>query len=296
MRQGSNLIDAHELKSWLDDSDLRIIDCRFDLADPGAGRRDYLQGHIPGAVFADLDRDLAAPISPQSGRHPLPDVNTCAVTLGRLGISNASNVVVYDACNGALAARAWWLLRWLGHERVGLLDGGFAHWIASAGPVVSGVEQVSQTRFLPDPHDDMVLTTAELESDIDAIASMRLYDARDVARFRGEMEPIDPVAGHVPGSLSLPFAVSLDADGRWKSKRALEALWLSVLGEDRNAPWAVMCGSGVTACHLAISGVEAGYRDPRLYVGSWSEWIRDPKRPVGRGNGSNRDPGAADLA
>ena len=295
MGHDSNLIDVHELKSRINNSDLRIIDCRFELSDSGAGRRAYVQGHIPGAVFADLDRDLAAPVSPQSGRHPLPDVNTFSATLGRLGIGNASNVVVYDAGNGAVAARAWWLLRWLGHARVRLLDGGFAHWIASAGPVVSEAEQVSETQFLPEPRDDMVLTTAELESDLDAIASMRLYDARDAARFRGEMEPIDPVAGHIPGSLSLPFPVSLDADGRWKSQKALEELWLSVIGEDRNAPWAVMCGSGVTACHLAISGAEAGYREPRLYVGSWSEWIRDPERPIGRGNGSNRDPGPADL-
>ena len=296
MDHSSNLIDAHELHSQIDDSDLRIIDCRFDLADPSAGRRAYLQGHIPGAVFADLDRDLAAPVSPDSGRHPLPDVDTFVATLCRLGISNASNVVVYDAGNGALAARAWWLLRWLGHERVRLLDGGLAHWIASAGPVASGTEQVAETQFRPEPRKDIVLTTAELESDIDAIASMRLYDARDAARFRGEIEPIDPVAGHVPGSLNLPFPVSLHEDGRWKSKNSLEALWLSVLGEDRQVSWAVMCGSGVTACHLAISAMEAGYREPRLYVGSWSEWIRDPERPVGLGNGSLRDPGAADLA
>ncbi len=214
----SNLIDAHELHSRIDDSDLRIIDCRFDLADPSAGRRAYLQGHIPGAVFADLDRDLAAPVRPDTGRHPLPDADTFAATLCRLGISNASNVVVYDAGSGALAARAWWLLRWLGHERVRLLDGGFAHWIASAGPVASGTEQVAETQFRPEPREDIVLTTAELESDIDAIASMRLYDARDAARFRGEIEPIDPVAGHVPGSLNLPFPVSLQEDGRWKSK------------------------------------------------------------------------------
>ncbi len=296
MGHGSNLIDANELQSQIDDSDLRIIDCRFDLADPSSGRRAYLQGHIPGAVFADLDRDLAAPVSPDSGRHPLPDMNTFAATLGRLGISNASNVVVYDAGNGALASRAWWLLRWLGHERVRLLDGGFAHWIVSAGPVTSGSEQVTEAQFRPEPRADIVLTTAELESDIDAIAGMRLYDARDAARFRGEDEPIDPVAGHIPGSLNLPFPVSLDEDGRWKSTKALEAVWLSVLGEDRQAPWAVMCGSGVTACHLAISAMEAGYREPRLYVGSWSEWIRDPQRPIGLGDGLNRDPGAADLA
>ena len=296
MAHVSNLIDVNELQSQMHDSDLRIIDCRFELADPDAGRRAYLLAHIPGAVFADLDQDLAAPISPQSGRHPLPDVDRFAATLGRLGISNSSSVVVYDAGNGSLAARAWWLLRWLGHKRVRLLDGGFDHWLASAGPVVSGDEQVSEAQFQPEPHKNMVLTTAELESDIDAIPGMRLYDARDAARFRGEIEPIDPVAGHVPGSLNLPFPVSLNENGRWKSEDALRDLWRAVLGEDRQAPWAVMCGSGVTACHLAISAMEAGYREPRLYVGSWSEWIRDPERPIGLGDGSNPGSGPADLA
>ena len=296
MSEGSNLVSAAELRSRIDDPELRIIDCRFDLADPGAGRRAYLQQHIRGAVYADLDQDLAAPISRQSGRHPLPDAASFAATLGRLGISNASDVVVYDAGNGAIAARAWWLLRWVGHERVRLLDGGFAHWIAAGGPVASGAEPVSDAQFMPHSREDMVLTTAELESNFHAIEGMRLYDARDGARFRGESEPIDPVAGHIPGSQNLPYPVSLNDDGRWKSKADLEALWLSVLGKDKERPWAVMCGSGVTACHLAISGIEAGYSAPRLYVGSWSEWIRDPGRPIRLGDGSNRDPGAADLA
>ncbi|MGB5333945.1 MAG: sulfurtransferase [Woeseiaceae bacterium] len=296
MAHVSNLINANELQSRIHDPDLRIVDCRFELADPDAGRKAYLQTHIPGAVFADLDQDLAAPISSRSGRHPLPEVERFAATLGRLGISNTSNVVVYDAANGSLAARAWWLLRWLGHERVRLLDGGFAHWVATGGGVVSGAEQVSAAQFRPEPRQELVLTTAELENDIDAIAGMRLFDARDAARFRGEIEPIDPVAGHVPGSLNLPFPVSLDQNGRWKTKKALAELWLSVLGEDRQAPWAVMCGSGVTACHLAVSALEAGYMEPRLYVGSWSEWIRDPERPIGLGDGSNPASGTADLA
>jgi thiosulfate/3-mercaptopyruvate sulfurtransferase len=296
MAHVSNLINVNELQSQIHDPDLRIVDCRFELADPDAGRKAYLQTHIPGAVFADLDKDLAAPVSPESGRHPLPDVGDFAVTLGRLGICNTSNVVVYDAGNGSLAARAWWLLRWLGHERVRLLDGGFAHWVATGGAVIGGAEQLAETKFQPEPRQDLVLTTAELESDIGAIAGMRLFDARDAARFRGEMEPIDPVAGHVPGSLNLPFPVSLDQNGRWKTKKALAELWLSVLGEDRQAPWAVMCGSGVTACHLAISAVEAGYREPRLYVGSWSEWIRNPERPIELGDGSNPASGTADLA
>lgn len=283
MAKNSNLISARQLQSMIDDPDLRIVDCRFDLADPGAGRRAYRDGHIRGAVFADLDEDLAAPISPDSGRHPLPEVETFATTLRRLGVGNSTDVVVYDAGNGAVAARAWWMLRWLGHERVRLLDGGFDHWLAVAGPVSTGDDNVSVQAFLPRPRRETVLTTAELSSDLDRISDRRLIDARDAERFLGEHEPIDPVAGHIPGSVNLPFGESLKADGTWKSRADLLDLWQSVLGRDKNAPWAVMCGSGVTACHLALSAVEAGFIEPRLYVGSWSEWIRDPDRPVALG-------------
>ncbi|MCP4301709.1 MAG: sulfurtransferase [Gammaproteobacteria bacterium] len=295
MVNDSNLISAQELQSRIDDPDMRIVDCRFDLADPGAGRQAYRTGHIPGAVFADLDEDLAAPVSPESGRHPLPGVDTLAATLGRLGIGNTTEVVVCDAGNGALAARAWWLLRWLGHDQVRLLDGGYKLWVSSNRPVDKGDETVPVRQFLARPRHDRVLTTAELASDPDAIARMRLFDARDAARFRGEVEPIDTVAGHVPGASNLPFQVSLNGDGTWKSKADLVALWRNVLGDDRNSPWAVMCGSGVTACHLAISATEAGFREPRLYVGSWSEWIRDPARAVGRGEGPSLHIRPADM-
>jgi len=283
MASDSNLISARELQSSIGDPDVRIVDCRFELADPRAGRRAYRKGHIRGAVFADLDEDLAAPISPDSGRHPLPEADVFADTLGRLGIGNATDVIVYDAGNGAVAARAWWMLRWLGHERVRLLDGGFDHWLGVTGPVSAGDEKVAVQSFLPRPRHEMVLTTAELASDLDRIPDRRLIDARDVARFLGESEPIDPVAGHIPGSINLPLGASLNADGLWKSRADLLELWHSVLGKDKYAPWAVMCGSGVTACHLALSGAEAGFVEPQLYVGSWSEWIRDPARPVALG-------------
>lgn len=285
MPSHKNLINVQDLQSRIDEPNLRIVDCRFDLADASAGRRGYRDGHVPGAVFADLDEDLAAPVSARSGRHPLPDVDTFAITLGRLGIGNASDVVVYDAGNGAVAARAWWLLRWIGHSQVRLLDGGLAQWISSGRQLVAGEQQYPLQRFVPHPWHDKVLTTAELVGDLDAIAGMKLVDARDAARFRGEVEPIDPVAGHIPGAINVPFPASLQDDGTFKSKAELEALWLTVLGEDKGTPWSVMCGSGVTACHLAISAMEAGFTEPRLYVGSWSEWIRDPARPVGLGRG-----------
>jgi len=283
MASGSNLISAQALQSRIDHTGVSIIDCRFDLADPLSGRRAYLEEHIPGAVFADLDVDLAAPVTPESGRHPIPDVETLAKTLARLGISNSSDVIVYDGGTGALAARAWWSLRWLGHEQVRLLDGGFQQWVNEGRPLVFGDEVVAAGDFLPRASNDMILTTAELVSDLDAIKDIKLIDARDAARFRGEVEPIDPVAGHIPGSSNLPFPISLKEDGTWKSRDELECLWIEVLGRDKETTWAVMCGSGVTACHLAISAMEAGFREPRLYVGSWSEWIRDPTRPIGLG-------------
>lgn len=283
MARVSNLISAAELAARIEAPNVRIVDCRFDLADPGAGRQSYLDGHIPGAVFADLDQDLAAPVTPATGRHPLPDAGTFARTCEKLGISNAMDVVVYDQHNGSLAARAWWMLRWVGHKRVRLLNGGIDRWSALGRPLVEGLEAVDPGSFNPVTQPGRILTTGELLAGFEPAAGARLVDARDAARFRGEAEPIDPVAGHIPGAINLPFAASLHADGTWKSTQELEELWCRVLGEDRSVPWAVMCGSGVTACHLALSGTEAGYSEPRLYVGSWSEWIRDGARPVALG-------------
>lgn len=279
----SHLINASELERRLDRPDVRIVDCRFDLGDPSAGRRAYEEEHVRGAVFADLDTDLSAPVGPDTGRHPLPNVEAVANTLGRLGIDKSTEVVVYDDGPGALAARAWWLLRYLGHSRVRLLDGGIEAWKADARPVARGVETAEPRRFRAEPRGDKVISTAELAENIGSIESMNLIDARDAARFRGEVEPIDTVAGHIPGAVSLPYTVSLDDRGRWRKRAQLETLWAGMLGDNRETPWIAMCGSGVTACHLAISALEAGYREPRLYVGSWSEWIRDPARPVGLG-------------
>ena len=285
MNAASHLIDPESLHECLDQSGWRIIDCRFDLADPAAGEQLYLGGHIPGAVFADLDRDLASPVGPRTGRHPLPDAGTFQERLGALGVDNTTRIVVYDANNGALAARAWWLLRWTGHSKVQLLDGGLDAWLRQGYDLRGGPEAVARKHFAARPRPELVLTTRELARDPAAIAAMRLIDARDAERFRGELEPIDPIAGHIPGSINLPLTESLNDDGTWKMRRSLEALWGKVLGPDKSQAWAVMCGSGVTACHLALSGLLAGYAEPRVYVGSWSEWIRDPARPIARGAG-----------
>ena len=279
----SHLISVAELAKALVDSKINIIDCRFDLMNPDSGLTSYRRAHIPGAVYAHLDDDLAAPVGPQTGRHPLPDPALLAERLGNKGISNASSVVVYDGGNGAMAARAWWLLRWLGHDSVKLLDGGYAAWINAGHDVAEGDESPSPATFVPRPRQDIVVSTEELIACGGDVAALNLFDARDAARFRGEVEPIDPVAGHIPGARNQPLGESIGPDGLWKSREALEELWERALGDHKSVEWAVMCGSGVTACHIALSGMEAGYREPRVYVGSWSEWIRDPSRPVARG-------------
>lgn len=285
MTQQQVLIDAQVLRSMLDRKDWVVVDSRFDLGDVTAGRRDYERGHIPGAVFLDLDLDLAGPVQPETGRHPLPDAGQISNTLGQLGIGSANTVVVYDGGNGATAARAWWILRWLGLESVHLLNGGYAQWKDLDLPVDDQVIDREGQAFEGNPVGERVLTTAELASDLAGIESLKLLDARDQSRFRGEQEPIDPVAGHIPGALNLPFADFVNQDGTWRPLAQRSALIEAALGNDREMPWSVMCGSGVTACHLAISGLEAGFSEPRLYVGSWSEWIRDPERPIGTGEG-----------
>ena len=278
------LLVADTLRAMLDDPNLVIVDCRFELGNPSAGRLSYDRGHIPGAVFLDLDEDLAGPVLPETGRHPLPDIHVITAKLRQLGVNNSDKFVVYDGGNGAMAARAWWLLRWLGLEDVRLLDGGFDHWCRLGLPVTSGNAGRPQGQFEARVRGELVLTTQEIEACLDTMSTLKLVDVRDSYRFRGEAEPIDPVAGHIPGALNLPYTAFVQGDGTWKPLAERTALLEALLGTDRSVPWSAMCGSGVTACHLAISGLEAGFREPRIYVGSWSEWIRDPHRPVGLGS------------
>ncbi|MDJ0794403.1 MAG: sulfurtransferase [Woeseiaceae bacterium] len=296
MSEPQILIPVDELEQLIARQDTVVADVRFDLADPAAGRRSYEEGHIPGAVFLDLDEDLAAPIGSMTGRHPLPDVALIARTLGHLGIGNDRSVVVYDGGNGAIAARAWWILRWLGHEQTRLLDGGLAAWLRAGGSLEAGTATPDATEFRAKPRGELVMTTEELADDLPGIPGRRLLDARDAARYRGDVEPVDPIAGHVPGAINLPFSDLITAEGLWRSAAERRERLQEALGEDKEAAWSVMCGSGVTACHLAIAGLEAGYREPRVYVGSWSEWIRDPGRPIGVGEGCSDCLLAADMA
>lgn len=280
------LTTPEELASRLGDARLRIIDCRFDLMAPAAGRRAWLDAHIPGAVYADLDKDLSGPIRADTGRHPLPASAAAEDTFSRLGIDADTRVVAYDDANGAIASRAWWLLRWLGHRRVTVLDGGLQGWQSRGLPLGTGAEAFATRSFRAAVSPHRVLTTAQIAASLDAPGDCLLIDARDAARFRGEVEPIDAKAGHIPGTRNLPFGDCLRQDGTWLDPGELRERLGPLLGPVGRVPWAVMCGSGVTACHLAISGLLAGYTEPRVYIGSWSEWIRDPARPIGGGPGS----------
>jgi thiosulfate/3-mercaptopyruvate sulfurtransferase len=280
MSEFRTLIDVESLHERLDAPQIVVVDCRFALTDTGAGRRDYESGHIPGAFYADLDRDLAAPPDKDSGRHPLPDPPAFRATLQRWGVTADTTVVAYDAGPGGVAARLWWMLRWLGHRNTAVLDGGFRAWQAAGKPVETAVPEARDGEVFGQPDVGMTISSEEIADRLASRDGFILVDARESRRFRGEIEPIDPVAGHVPGALNLPFTLALTEDGFWRPADELRSLWASTMPKEEARNWGVMCGSGVTACHLVLSAELAGLPEPRLYVGSWSEWVRDPGRPI----------------
>jgi thiosulfate/3-mercaptopyruvate sulfurtransferase len=267
------------------DAGVVIVDCRFELSNPSAGRRMYAEGHIPGALYADLDQDLAGPVTASSGRHPLPDRSLFVQKLGDWGIDQDTPVVIYDQGEGAYGVRLWWMLAWLGKDNVALLDGGFARWASECRGVSQAAPAPAKRHFEPRPALVRVVETNELRKALTGDSPPLLVDARGAARFSGEVEPIDSRAGHIPGARNLPFTRHLGPDGRWRSPRELRALWEQTTGQPVGGDWIAMCGSGVTACHLAFAAKIAGNSPPRLYIGSWSEWIRDPGRPIATGNG-----------
>jgi thiosulfate/3-mercaptopyruvate sulfurtransferase len=275
----SPLIDARDLAREISRGDCIVVDCRFTLTDPGAGRAAYERGHIPGARYAHLDDDLSRRPNPTEGRHPLPDAGRFAATLGSWGIGRGDLVVAYDEGSGAIAARLWWLLGWVGHARRAVLDGGFAAWQEAGLPVEQASPKFSPRRYeAPAPDMRGVIATDEIERA--QSAGDLLVDARGAPRYRGEQETIDPKAGHVPGALNRPFAENVTKAGRFRPPAELKAELTELLGGRRPDQLIAMCGSGVTACHLLLAMDVAGLPGGRLYAGSWSEWIRDPSRPI----------------
>ena len=283
---------THTILISIDDAAVRIgdpawlfVDCRYTLGDPGKGRRDYDAGHLPGAIFASLDDDLASPHVPgRTGRHPLPEKSAWLDTLSGWGIAPATQIVAYDGGVGQSAAgRLWWMLKWAGHDRVAVLDGGLPRWVETGNLLTTDPPSHRQNRrFEPRWRDDMQVSAAEVAARL-AAGSATVLDARAIERFRGEAEPFDPVAGRVPGATNRPVAQNLAKDGTFKPVADLRDELAAMLGSRDAAQVIHMCGSGVTACHNMLAMAIAGFPAGRLYAGSWSEWCADPARPVAKG-------------
>lgn len=279
----TQLIEVHELLSEIKRPNWVIVDCRFDLANPEWGFANYQRSHIPGAVYAHLDHDLSGTRTSLNGRHPLPDPQTFIETLGRLGIDSSCQVVAYDTSGGSFAVRLWWMLKYYGHTRVAVLNSGFATWTARGYPVSSGNVTNPKKVFTGTPDPSMIVTTAEMKTIVVDSRSI-LIDARAPERFRGDIEPLDTIAGHIPGAVNRFHQLNLGSDGLWLPPDTMKREFRTLLGETPSAQAVVYCGSGVTSCHHLLAMEVAGLPMARLYAGSWSEWIRDPRNPVALGD------------
>lgn len=278
----TTLIGTSELARHLDDPAFVVVDVRHQLAQPEHfGEAEYAKAHIPGALFVHLDRDLSARKTGRNGRHPLPTPENAAALFGRLGIDATKQVVAYDQGDGMYAARMWWMLRWLGHEHAAVLDGGFAKWQREGRPVSAETRAAKPTTFVPRGVRPTVSATG-IAASLPRHALL-LLDARAAERYRGDNEPIDPVAGHIPGALNRPYTRNLAADGTFRSAHELRGDFDGMLHGRAPEDLVHYCGSGVSACHNLLAAAVAGYPLTRLYPGSWSEWSADPSRPVAKG-------------
>jgi thiosulfate/3-mercaptopyruvate sulfurtransferase len=278
----TTLISTATLALHMDDPAFAIVDCRYKLDDANWGEREYEAGHIPGAVYADLGRDLAGPRNGTNGRHPLPDPHVLARTFSRLGIAGGVQAVAYDQENSMYASRLWWLMRWLGHDAVAVLDGGFAKWKAEGRTTRSGADHRQPREFSGSPRADMSVGVDEVASHV-GTSDWRLVDARAPERYRGETEPIDKTPGHIPGAANHFFQWNLDEHGLFRTPEELRTRMKDSLGEASADRVVCYCGSGVWACHNLLALEHAGLKGAKLYAGSWSEWSSDPSRPVEKG-------------
>lgn len=279
----TTLIDAATLARHLERSDLVLFDCRFELGNASWGEREYALAHLPGAHYLHLDRDLSSPAGPDTGRHPLPDPHDFARTLASRGVGADCQLIAYDQGNGVYASRLWWLARWVGLKHVAVLDGGMAAWKSAGFPLTQAVP-VATPRDLPVQVNDGAWLTTGTVDQLRGHPGVLLIDARGADRFAGRNETIDTAAGHVPGARNHPFAGNLGVDGRFLGAAELRARWSTILGSLPASSVVAMCGSGVSACHNLLAMEHAGLPGARLYPGSWSEWIRDPRRPITTGS------------
>lgn len=277
------LISTEVLAKPLRPSSWIIVDCRFDLANPEAGFGSYQQAHIPGAVYAHLNRDLSGPITPESGRHPLPEPQAFKATMSRLGVDSSRQVVAYDDAGGMLASRLWWLLRYYGHQAVAVLDGGFPKWQREGRPVETGVHQNAPAQFNGKPQQGWVVALDEVERNLKH-ERFQLIDSRSPERYRGDVETIDPVAGHVPGARNHFYGNNLDPQGVMRSPLALRQQFQTVFAGKKPEGTVFYCGSGVSACQNLLALEHAGLSGARLYAGSWSQWCKDSGRPIAKSN------------
>ena len=273
------LITPVEVAPHLANEQWVVVDCRFDLAEPAKGERLYLESHIPGARYAHLDRDLSGEKTGTNGRHPLPTTEQMRERFGALGISPGKQVVVYDADTGMHASRLWWMLRFMGHDAVALLDGGFARWTREGFPVRDGKEEWRGATFIGAPRDTWRVHADEVQQQLNDPAQV-LVDARAEERYRGENETIDKKAGHIPGARNYFFQRNLKEDKTFKSADELRTAWRELLGGTKPEQVVMYCGSGVTACHNLLALEHAGLPGARIFPGSWSEWSSDPNRPT----------------
>lgn len=273
----TTLIDKESLANHLDDRNWVIVDCSYDLTDKNAGRNSYLASHIKGAVFADVLDDLSGPPLTDNGRHPLPSEEVLNKLFSRLGINHDSQVIVYDNAFACFAGRLWWMLRYMGHEAVAVLDGGWQSWEKAGLPTTKEEERNANTHFKGVPHKEWLVTIDDVS------ASELLIDSRDPERYRGEYEPLDKVAGHIPGAINRFWKNNLDDTGYFKDADKLRKEFERNFGLTDASNAVFYCGSGVTACHNLLAAAHAGFDAPRLYAGSWSDWCSDPGRAVAIG-------------
>jgi thiosulfate/3-mercaptopyruvate sulfurtransferase len=271
----SEFISLEEVKERLTDPDTVIVDCRFDLSQKKYGYSAYKEAHLPGALYFDLEEDLSSSVSQHGGRHPLPDVQALAEKLGRAGIDESKTVIAYDDQNGSYAARLWWLLKYYGHDKVFVTEEGFSSWVKKGYPVTTNHPNPESRTFLPKVKDEWTVSVAEVKQ---LPEGELLLDARAPERYRGDVEPLDPKAGHIPGAVN-SFWLDNVKDGKWLSKEALHTHFEPF----QNQPITVYCGSGVTACALFLAMTEGGLKKVMLYPGSWSDWVSYEENPVETG-------------